>query len=95
MKPTLLLKGICFAVVLCCSTYQVSDAAGDKTLTLAVFVSAINTTASFTGDTNSGAPFVAAVDLAVELINNDTNFIPGYNLNFELTDAQVSVTAIS
>lgn len=62
--------------------------AQDDVLTLAVFISINNT---FTGGINIGRPFVEAVDLAVELINNDTTLLPGYKLQYELSDAQVCV----
>ena len=63
--------------------------AEDPTLTLAVFVSAINTTGSFTGSADVGRPFVEAVGLAVEMVNNDTSLMPGYNLDYRITDSQV------
>lgn len=77
-----------FAVFFHCNMDHVS--ATDPTLTLAVFVSAINTTGSITGGSNVGRPFVEAVGLAVELVNNDTNMMPGYKLDYSLTDAQVN-----
>lgn len=81
------------AVFLCCSISHVSGTQGN--LTLAVFVSAINMTSSFTGSSDIGRPFLEAVDLAVELINNDTALIPGYTLEYEITDAQVSFYTIA
>ena len=61
----------------------------DVPLTLAVFISAINTTGSITGSSDVGRPFVEAVNLAVELVNNNTDLIPGYSLEYELADSQV------
>lgn len=61
-----------------------------STLSLAVFISAINSTGSFTGGSDVGRPFVEAVDLAVELINDDTNMIPGYFLEAHYSDSQVN-----
>ena len=58
-------------------------------LTLAVFISAIDTIATFSGGNQSGRPLLEAVDLAVELINNDSSILPGYTIDYKLTDSQV------
>ena len=79
-----LVQSLAVFVAVCACTSCAS--AQDDTLTLAVFIS-IN--ATFTGGTNIGRPFVEAVDLAVELINNDTDILPDYRLQYELSDAQV------
>ena len=61
-----------------------------NSLIIGVFISAFNSTGSFTGGSDTGRPFVEAVQLAVELINNDTTLLPGYTLDYDLTDSQVS-----
>lgn len=77
--------------VLCCSSIcRVQAADADTTLTLAVFISGINTTGSLGGGEDMGRPFVEAVDLAVQLVNNNTSLLPGYELAYTLTDSQVS-----
>ena len=68
-------------------------AGAEDVLSLAVFISGINDTGSITGSSDSGRPFVEAVNLAVEQINNDTSLIPGYVLEYELADSQVNKKA--
>ena len=91
-KFALLERNAIFCFALCLSTLltQQADAQGSNatTLSLAVFIS---TGDSFTGGTDVGRPFVEAVEFAVELINNDTKLLPGFNLEYEITDAQVCV----
>ena len=70
-----------------------ATAGGENVLSLAVFISGINDTGSITGSSDVGRPFVEAVSLAVELINNDTSLIPGYALEYELADSQVNSNA--
>ena len=67
----------------------ISSAQNTSSLTLAVFVSGINSTGSFTGGDEQGRPFVEAVKLALELINNDSSLLPDYTLGYSITDAQV------
>lgn len=76
----------CFALCLSILTHHHAEGS-NTTLSLAVFIS---TGGSFTGGTDVGRPFVEAVDFAVELINNDTRLLPGINLEYEITDSQVS-----
>ena len=67
-------------------------AAGDNTstLTLAVFMSGItpNGTNSY-AESLDGRPFITAVELALELVNNRTDMLPGYTLEFTANDSQV------
>lgn len=67
-------------------------AAGDNTstLTLAVFMSGItpNGTNAF-AESLDGRPFITAVELALELVNNRTDMLPGYTLEFTANDSQV------
>ena len=67
-------------------------AAGDNTstLTLAVFMSGItpNGTNAF-AESLDGRPFITAVELALELVNNRTDILPGYTLEFTANDSQV------
>ncbi len=58
-------------------------------LTLAVFITAINDSGSFTGGNNSGRPFLETVEMAVDLINQDSTILPNYHLDYKLTDSQV------
>ena len=92
-KKMILSAIFCFAL-LCLSSLTRVEAQQETnvtsnatTLSLAVFIS---TGGSFTGGTDVGRPFVEAVNFAVELINNDTQLLPGYKLSFEITDSQVS-----
>lgn len=65
-----------------CSRAQQEDA----NLTLAVFIT-LDASESIS---DSGRPFVLAVDLALELINNDSSLLPGYKLGYEnITDSEV------
>ena len=69
--------------------------AGDNTstLTLAVFMSGItpNGTNAF-AESLDGRPFITAVELALELVNNRTDILPGYTLDFTANDSQVYVS---
>ena len=58
---------------------------GASPLTLAVFVTNVNNS----DNTGAGRPFVEAVELAIELINSDTNILKDYNLGYDITDSQV------
>ena len=80
---------LCFISCLC--TRASAQLQEEEILSLAVFISAINDSGSFTGGAGVGRPFVEAVDLAVELVNNDTELIPGYALQYELADSQVKL----
>lgn len=89
-------KGIATFILvscLCCGgiVAQENSSSSSSTLTLAVFISAINDTGSFTGGSDVGRPFIEAVDLAVDLINEDPNFIPGYTLEVRYSDSQVCI----
>ena len=60
-------------------------------LTLAVFISAITdglNTGEFTSDLD-GRPFKAAVDIAMEAINNHSGILDGYLLQPQYVDSQV------
>ena len=59
------------------------------TLSLAVFVSAINDTGSIVGGSDVGRPFVEGVNWALEIINGDPDMIPGYHLEAHFSDSQV------
>ena len=63
-----------------------------NTLTLAVFMSGItpNGTNAF-AESLDGRPFITAVELALELVNNRTDILPGYTLEFTANDAQVFI----
>lgn len=89
------MNAICF-FALCLCTLLLSSGEADAqqesnhtNLTLAVFI----TYGGLTGDTDGERPFIEAVKFAVELINNDTSLLPGYQLNYQITDAQVSLAA--
>lgn len=73
------------------TVFLLHHAEGDSeaTLSIAVFISG---SGQSTGGTDAGRPFVKAVDLAVELINNDTMLLPGFNLEYEVTDSQVRLS---
>ena len=64
-----------------------------STLTLAVFMSGItpNGTNAF-AESLDGRPFITAVELALELVNNRTDILPGYTLEFTANDSQVYVS---
>ena len=65
--------------------------AAQEVITVSVFISGITEgTSGFTGDLD-GRPFKAAVELARDLIYNDTSLLPGYQLELAFTDAKVSV----
>ena len=85
-----MLRALAFSCAVLISFQCSISAAEDPTLTLAVFVSGINSTGSFTGGEGVGRPFLEAVGLAVELVNNDTSLMPGYRLDYRITDSQVS-----
>ena len=70
-------------------------AAANEPLTVSVFISGITEEASgFTGELD-GRPFMAATELAKELINNNPDLLPGYELQLDYTDAKVSAFAIA
>lgn len=65
-----------------------------RELTLAVFVSGRVSGVSeaqdgYTGDLD-GRPFRAAVNMAVEMVNNDSAILPGYTLARLIKDSRVS-----
>ena len=67
-------------------------AAGDNTstLTLAVFMSGITPNGTYAfAESLDGRPFITAVELALELVNNRTDMLPGYTLEFTANDSQV------
>ena len=83
-----------FAIPGCCysqsnrflQTYPPYDDADPRTpLTFALLQ-------SFGGDFNSSGA-VAGVQVALDVINNDTTLLPGYTLHYTLTDSQVSTHA--
>ncbi len=76
--------------VLLMSSALYHTTAQEDQLSLAVFVSAIDAPGSIIGGAGVGRPFLEAVRLAVELINNSTEILPDYSLDFEVTDSQVS-----
>ena len=69
---------------------QAASNTNTSTLTLAVFVSGItpNVITAFSGALD-GRPFITAVQLAVELVNNRADILPGYNLEFTTNETQV------
>ena len=70
-------------------------AAAGEPLTVSVFISGITEEASgFTGELD-GRPFQAATELARELINNDPDVLPGYELQLDYTDAKVSPVTVA
>lgn len=85
-----LLLPILLQSVPACVVAQTADSTGNSTLTLAVFVSGItpDATNSFSEGLD-GRPFITAVQLAVELVNNRTDILPGYRLEFTTNDTQV------
>ena len=85
MLPHLILA----AVLLSFGVPEVRGA--NSSLTLAVFITAFNDSGSFTGGDQSGKPFLEAVDMAVELINNDSRILPDFHLDYKLTDSQVCI----
>jgi len=73
-------------------SFRSSEVRGaNNSLTLAVFITAFNDSGSFTGGVQSGRPFLEAVDMAVELINNDSRILPDYHLEYKLTDSEVCI----
>ena len=78
------------------STSAPRAAAADEVLTVSVFISGITEEASgFTGELD-GRPFQAATEIARELVNSNSDLLPGYELQLAYTDAKVStVTATS
>ncbi len=91
---SLLLKAFISTFSLLCCICAEGACAQDVPISLAVFISDIDITGSSTGGSDSGRPFVEAVDLAVSLVNNDTGLIPGYTLQYELADSQVSIAVV-
>lgn len=79
-----------FSVCTCSQEPDAQDSSSSSSLSLAVFISAINSTGSIIGGSDVGRPFVVAVDLAVELINQDPDMLPGYTLEARYSDSQVS-----
>ena len=63
-----------------------------STLTLAVFLSGItpNGMNSY-AESLDGRPFITAVELALELVNNRSDILPGYTLEFTANDSRVSI----
>ena len=88
--PVEMLKTVLFSLAAFTLSCSHVTATGSSTLLMDVFISGINGTDSFIGGPDVGRPFVEAVQLAVELINNDTALLPGYTLDYDLTDTQVS-----
>ena len=80
----------CFFAIFCTGILARSLVHGREELTLAVFVSSINNTGSIVGGSGVGRPFVEAVEIAVERINNNASLLPNYTLRYELTDPKVS-----
>ena len=82
------MNGIWFLVVLLsaagCGT---AEAKGNKQLTLAVFLSGVFTNQS---EIIGGKAFLTGLQLALELLNNNSQLLPGYSVNASITDAQVS-----
>ncbi len=79
-------------LVVCCLLVSSSlcVTAASEPLTVSVFISGITEEASgFTGEVD-GRPFQAATELAREMINNDPDLLPGYELQLDYTDAKVS-----
>lgn len=82
MKPSLLLHLLTVSLV-------INIARSQQELTLAVFLSGImEATDDFTGNLD-GSSFQAAVELAVELINNRADLLPEHQLNCTFTESQV------
>lgn len=77
------------AALLCLCTGGCDAGENATTLSLAVFVSAINSTGSIVGGSDVGRPFVEGVNWALELINGDPDMIPGYHLEAHFSDSQV------
>ena len=64
-----------------------AKAKGNKQLTLAVFLTGVFTNQSeFIG----GEAFLTGLQLALGLLNNNSQLLPGYSVNANITDAQVS-----
>ncbi len=72
-------------------------AQGQRTnITITVFISGLSTNATdqdqdrvvFVSDLD-GRQFQAAVDLAIEAVNNHSNILDGYNLQVDYVDSQV------
>lgn len=60
-----------------------------KKLTLAVFLSGVYTTSSELPA--AGQPLLAGVEMALELLNNDSHLLPGYTVEASITDVQVNI----
>lgn len=80
-----------FVFLLVYMLYAPPAVISQQELTLAVFISGITEgTGGFTGNLD-GRVFKAAVELAVEIINeNSTDLLPGYQLNHAFNDSRVS-----
>ena len=71
-----------------CVASQMDD---EVPLTLAVLLSGIDPeTNDYFSGTLDGRPFLASIDLAVELINNRSDILHGYHLRYVANDTQVS-----
>ena len=77
-------------VLLSAAGCRTTEAKGNKQLTLAVFLSGVFTNQSeFVG----GETFVTGLQLALDLLNNNSKLLPGYSVNASITDVKVSDSA--
>ena len=78
-----------FSTLLLVSSYVFLAETQLVNLTISVFISGINERAGvFIGDLD-GRQFQAAVDVAVEAVNNHTDLLSGYNLQVQYVDSEV------
>ena len=82
------MNGVWFIVVLLSAAgCRTTEAKGNKQLTFAVFLSGVFTNQS---ELIGGEAFLTGLQLALELLNNNSQLLPGYSVNASITDAQVS-----
>ena len=66
-------------------TVKDAEAEADKKkLTLAVFLSGVYTT-------RGGQAFLTGLEMALELLNNNSSLLPGYTVDASITDVQVQL----
>ena len=80
---------LCVLLLACVAVPPGGCTAGGE-LTLAVFVSGLSEAQDgYTGDLD-GRPFEAAVNMAVEMVNDNSLILPGYTLTSLIKDSRVS-----
>ena len=81
-KKILLLPPLLLFVVVLCAGSVCSYGDGNFTLSLAVFLPLTTTDLV-------GARFLPSLEIALELINNKSDLLPGYTIEAEITDSNV------